>query len=537
MALLRRPGWERRFLDDGEDAVLARIAAGENVITISFLMEAFMRDYARVVTELINRGVNLDTRTELGVSLGQTLLYELSERGSITIIEALLGRGISPNFTVNIGMAGSEPSLETPIYRACRAQSSDIIKRILEHTDTTHINIQNVLGLTPLIEAISRSAVRDIPELLIVKGADVNAKSVTGMTPLGVAQMKGDAAIIDLLRRSGATNIGSAGAPHIPSQLARASSHTGAVSNSLPIEILLGSANCLYLRGASYVEFVNTLVTDMGLGDRVLVHQGIHGTIHPDYELVSLCCISFSHAFAFTLINGRWNLLENQLGIRVELLTSPADFLEKTSEEIVFNELRDKRIWIYCRKPTLSAPYESLTIARQYGTTCAADTVQNAVFFADGLRDICLARMPAILSGAAVSPLTKKVVERMNKTMSQAYSLPIFTITSYYSLFADLAKIDPRSAEAALFSYYLLVPSTSDADLASLLNWSPEYIVTTRETAAKEAAARPTPPGSPAEKARWIWDNRATFEIVAPPKGGRRTRRQKYRKRKQSRRR
>ena len=57
-------------------------------------------------------------------------------------------------------------------------------------------------GKTPLYQA-SLGAHKEIAELLIAKGADVNAKNNKGITPLDAAITRSHTEIADLLRKHG----------------------------------------------------------------------------------------------------------------------------------------------------------------------------------------------------------------------------------------------------------------------------------------------------------------------------------------------
>ncbi len=57
--------------------------------------------------------------------------------------------------------------------------------------------------MTPLPSA-THTGRMDMVELLIAKGADINARSNIGQTPLSLAKAKGHTEITDLLRKHGA---------------------------------------------------------------------------------------------------------------------------------------------------------------------------------------------------------------------------------------------------------------------------------------------------------------------------------------------
>ena len=60
--------------------------------------------------------------------------------------------------------------------------------KLLKHSICLYfiINTQNAFGMTPLYKAAYKGQL-DMVELLIAKGADLNAKNPTGWTPLHAA--------------------------------------------------------------------------------------------------------------------------------------------------------------------------------------------------------------------------------------------------------------------------------------------------------------------------------------------------------------
>lgn len=65
------------------------------------------------------------------------------------------------------------------------------------------VNAKSKWGQTPLHLA-ARAGQKDMVELLITKGAEVNAKNKWGRTPLRIATNRGHTEIVDLLRKHGA---------------------------------------------------------------------------------------------------------------------------------------------------------------------------------------------------------------------------------------------------------------------------------------------------------------------------------------------
>jgi len=64
------------------------------------------------------------------------------------------------------------------------------------------VNAENNGGATPLHIAVY-NAHKDVAELLIVKGADINAKDKDGTTPLRIAKGEGNKEIVELLHKHG----------------------------------------------------------------------------------------------------------------------------------------------------------------------------------------------------------------------------------------------------------------------------------------------------------------------------------------------
>jgi hypothetical protein len=501
-------------------------------IPLGILQQALNRNYKNAVIAILKHAkFDKDAIVADPYTIGQILLIQFAEIGFREGIEALFSRGISPNFAINANPEGETPAYETPIHIAARAQSSEVIRLILENTTEPYINQPDRLGMSPLLEVIARPDVQDTIPLFIAKGANLRVRSEAGMTPLSLAILTKKDALVAELEKLGATNVGALRDPHIPPQLARSSSHVGNSSNLLPLEILVEAGGRLCSSATKNLAFAHKLIADIGFeDDQIRIVKGFrkfYSTIELTHELVSVALLGKGHARGFSKVNGQWNLMEDQIGIRVPLLTPNEDFLRiaNNNEPLVHEELIDDRIWIYCKKPVVYEPYDSIAIARQYGQTCGPDSIQNAIFLADGLRRQCLERLPALAAGE--SSLTQMVARRMLRTVSAPPSPPMFSISTYYTLFDDMVKVDTKSSEAALNAYYVLVPSTSDEIFKSLFKWEDHYIASSKaKGAALEVKARTVPELkelTPVQLAQWIWDHRATFDLATlVVRGGRR---------------
>ena len=86
------------------------------------------------------------------------------------------------------------------IHKACENGNIKAVKRFL--ADGTNVNVKNDDGLTPLINAAGFGH-KEIAELLIAEGADVNAQC-DGISPLHSSVWRGDKEITELLIAKGA---------------------------------------------------------------------------------------------------------------------------------------------------------------------------------------------------------------------------------------------------------------------------------------------------------------------------------------------
>ena len=86
------------------------------------------------------------------------------------------------------------------IHKACENGNIKAVKRFL--ANGTDVNVKNDDGLTPLMEAAGWGE-KEIAELLIAEGADVNAQC-DGISPLHSSVWRGDKEITELLIAKGA---------------------------------------------------------------------------------------------------------------------------------------------------------------------------------------------------------------------------------------------------------------------------------------------------------------------------------------------
>jgi ankyrin repeat protein len=122
--------------------------------------------------------------------------------GDINEVRRLINAGADVNGKFNFGATGDIP----PLFLATMLGQTEICKILIDAGADVHVIIQ---GMTLLHNvALSSGDYKEIAELLIVKGLDVNAKATyreaRDATPLHVAAGKGNISIAALLIKNGA---------------------------------------------------------------------------------------------------------------------------------------------------------------------------------------------------------------------------------------------------------------------------------------------------------------------------------------------
>jgi len=153
-------------------------------------------NWLNVLSKLIEKRVDVNALTE-----GETPLYVACERGKTEIVKLLLSHGADPNIaTVN-------PYTLYPIQAACIGLHYDAVKLLLEYN--AYVNVRDSTDHTALhfalsIPDIDADKIRDLVQLLLDGGADVNAASTFGESPFYIACSNGFESVAKKMLECGA---------------------------------------------------------------------------------------------------------------------------------------------------------------------------------------------------------------------------------------------------------------------------------------------------------------------------------------------
>jgi ankyrin repeat protein len=148
---------------------------------------ALDRDDARTVTSLLQRGFDPNSRNEAG----QPALFLALQKPSPAVAEALWAH---PQLEVDVVNAAGE----TPLMMAALRGNVEWMRRLLDRGARVHRE-----GWSPVHYAATGPEPRAV-EMLLERGAPVDARSPTGTTPLMMAARYGDERSVALLLQRGA---------------------------------------------------------------------------------------------------------------------------------------------------------------------------------------------------------------------------------------------------------------------------------------------------------------------------------------------
>ena len=154
---------------------------------------AVVLDDARTVENLLQRGFDPNARDEKG----QAALYLSQREGAFKVAEVLLA---NPQTRVDLVNAAGETAL---MMTALRGHSA-WIERLIGRGARVEGGAEGTSpGWTPLHYACAGPEVKAV-QLLLTRGARIDARSPNGTTPLMMAARYGSEAAVDLLLKQGA---------------------------------------------------------------------------------------------------------------------------------------------------------------------------------------------------------------------------------------------------------------------------------------------------------------------------------------------
>ena len=153
------------------------------------LFQAIQNEDARAVERLLREGVDVDEKTEDGL----TALMLATIKGSVEIMHALLQRGADANQKNNKGW--------TALRYAVSMGDINALQVLL--ASGADVNVKDIEGKTALTQAVSENNV-DSLKLLLSSNADVNVSDQSGVPALMLAGKYGYYEIIELLKKAGA---------------------------------------------------------------------------------------------------------------------------------------------------------------------------------------------------------------------------------------------------------------------------------------------------------------------------------------------
>jgi len=148
-----------------------------------------------IVRALLEKGAAVDATNAFGANALHSAVF----RGYLDIARLLLEKGAKVNARDN--------TLSTPLLFAASRDQTNLVMLLLEKG--ADINATNNFGDSPLLKAVEANQI-DIVRLLLARGANVNLENDLGISAYDTAKVKGNSAVMELLRDAGAYKSSSA---------------------------------------------------------------------------------------------------------------------------------------------------------------------------------------------------------------------------------------------------------------------------------------------------------------------------------------
>jgi uncharacterized protein len=156
------------------------------------IIDAAMKGDAAQIKEILSRD---PLAAHAASDDGWTALHLVSHFGHRAAASALLDAGAS------VSVRSGNAMHNLPIHAAVAGKKRELVELLLTHG--SEVNATQHGGWTPLQGAAQGGDLETV-QLLLERNADVNAKSDSGETALSLASQKGHTAVADLLRQYGA---------------------------------------------------------------------------------------------------------------------------------------------------------------------------------------------------------------------------------------------------------------------------------------------------------------------------------------------
>jgi len=214
----------KRLLDRGIDVIT------KDVKKRTALMLATEYGFESIVKLLLKPSKHSKKKLDIGDCMGPEALHCAAEKGNAGIVEQLLTTDVNVDSTdaarrtamILAAANGSEKIIEMLLKKKAKATLKDkqgrtalhyaawgghenVVTSLLNRQDDADmlVNIPDDGKQTPLHLATERASIK-VVELLLAKGANLNARSSDGQTALHRAAWGGSAEVVKLLRKKGA---------------------------------------------------------------------------------------------------------------------------------------------------------------------------------------------------------------------------------------------------------------------------------------------------------------------------------------------